>query len=220
MSKELGCIRPVRGNEDDYLNADWNGIKPDYNKADLEYFKGKTKNHPKGSLEITVENLVKQWEMEMTHLKPKDWKTVESIDTYRVQCNGGRELNGEEAAKVGTYNWIMESAPKHLYNSQEETFESSHKLFRGALLDGFPWEVLEVFSGPPKVAFSWRHWGVFNGEYKGVKGNDESVELLGFSIATLSANNKIVKIEVYTKFDSFLQALQGNGDSQCPTEKI
>lgn len=32
----------------------WRDGKPDYRGVDLAYFKGKSKNHPVGSLEITV----------------------------------------------------------------------------------------------------------------------------------------------------------------------
>ena len=42
-------------------------------------------------------------------------------------------------------------------------------MFHGSFA-AFPWEVLEVFTGPPVVAFTWRHWGHFTGEYKGNKG--------------------------------------------------
>jgi hypothetical protein len=35
------------------------------------------------------------------------------------------------------------------------------------------WQVLEAFSGPPKVVFSWRHWATFTGEYKGNKGQGQ-----------------------------------------------
>lgn len=226
MIKECGFVQPARG-LDGYLNADWKDGKPDFNKADLAYFKGKTKHHPSGSLEMTVENLVKQWEMEMTHLpQPKDWKTIQSADSYTLQINCGRQVKGVEAAKMGTYNVIMENAPKHLYDAQAETFETSHKLFRGAFRDGFPWEVIEVFSAPPKVAFSWHHWGVFNGDYKEVKGNGATIRLTGFAIANLSVESKIVSLEVYTKFDDFLQALQGGQTStshldviSCPMHK-
>jgi hypothetical protein len=37
---------------------------------------------------------------------------------------------------------------------------SSHDAFHDAFA-AFPWEVLDVFSGPPKVAFTWRHWAEF-----------------------------------------------------------
>ena len=208
MISKCGFTRPDRGNLDD-PSIQWREGKPDYSKADLCFFQGKTQNHKEGSLEMIVENLVKKWEMQMTHcVHSKDWTTVD-VDKYCVQVNGGNEITGKDAAKVGTYNWNMENASKDLYNAQEETFESSHKLFRGAFRDGFPWEVLEVFSGPPKVAFSWHHWGVFNGEYRGRKGDGETVKLCGFTIAYLSTNMKILKLEVYSKFEEFLLALQG-----------
>ena len=31
----------------------------------------------------------------------------------------------------------------------------------------FAWEVLEVYSGPPTVAFKWRHWGKMMADYVG-----------------------------------------------------
>ena len=43
------------------------GGPPDYTLANLEYLKGKTRNHAEGSLELIVENLVKTWEMERSH---------------------------------------------------------------------------------------------------------------------------------------------------------
>ena len=53
------------------------------------------------------------------------------------------------------------------------------------------------------------------------------MELRGFTIATMSDNNKIAKVEVYSKFDSFLQALQGKAapegtmaSSGCPAKKL
>lgn len=206
--RDYGFTRPDRGDLDD-PNKAWREGKPDYRNADLLYFQGKSKNHKVGSLEIEVENLVKKWEMEVTHLPNcKDWTTVE-VDNFCVQVNGGREISGEEAARVGSYNWIMDDTSKELYDAQAHTFESSHKLFRGAFVGGFALEVLEVFSGPPKVTFTWRHWGVFNGEYNGRKGHNEIIELYGFTVATLSDSMKLIKVEVYSKFEGFLQALKG-----------
>ena len=199
---------PDRGNLDD-PSIVWREGKPDYRRADLTYFQGKSKNHKLGSLEMTVENLVKKWEMELSH-KPhiKDWTTVEQ-DNSRGQVNGGPLVSAQDMILMGSYNWLLQNTSKELYNAEAHTFESSHKLFRGAFVDGFPWEVLEVFSGPPRVGFTWRHWGKFNGEYNGRKGQGENIEMYGFMIATLSDNGKIEKIEVYSKMDSFLQALQG-----------
>ena len=180
-----------------------------FTRPDRGDFQGKSKNHKVGSLEIAVENLVKKWEMEITHLpNTKDWTTVE-VDKFCVQVNGGQGISGEEAARVGSYNWILKSASKDLYDAQAHTFESSHKLFRNTFVGGFAWEVLEVFSGPPKVAFTWRHWGVFNGEYNGSKGQNEVLELYGFTIASVSESMKIIKVEVYSKFNEFLRTLKG-----------
>ena len=53
------------------------------------------------------------------------------------------------------------------------SFEESHELFRDTFTSGFPWEVLKVLSGPPHVVFTWRHWGKFDGNFRGNKGNGE-----------------------------------------------
>ena len=66
--------------------------------------------------------------------------------------------------KVGTYNALI--APNEYYSPERIGFEESHKLFKRCM-PTFAWEVLEVYSGPPKVAFKWRHWGEMKGDYKG-----------------------------------------------------
>ena len=149
----------------------------------------------------------------MTHKTSEDWTCVDP-EEYNVQANGGSQIKGIEAAKMGTYNWLLGNAPKDLYNAEAHSFESSHKLFRGAFLDGFPWEVLEVLSGPPKVAFTWRHWGTFNGEYNNRKGQNEMIELYGFAIAVLSEDMKMKNVEIYTKYEGFLEALHGTCSSK------
>lgn len=131
---------------------------------------------------------------------------------FRVSVNGGKERNGFEEAVKGTYNWLFADVSKDLYNASAHTFETSHKVFRGAFEDGFPWEVLEVFSGPPKVAFTWRHWGTFTGTYEEQKGSGEVIEMYGFLIATVNDELKIQKLEVFVKTDGFLEALQGTLD--------
>ena len=97
----------------------------------------------------------------------------------------------------------------------ELSFDDSHDLFRGAFTLGFPWEVLKVvadfiisiiitmntmmkvFSGPPNVVFTWRHWGHLEGSFQdnqvgGIlhhvasKSNLKSARAQGFS--TLNGN--------------------------------
>ncbi|GAY33562.1 hypothetical protein CUMW_284260, partial [Citrus unshiu] len=45
----------------------------------------------------------------------------------------------------------------------EETFKSSHDAFRSAFPRGFAWELISVYSGPPMVAYKFKHWGLFKG---------------------------------------------------------
>lgn len=36
------------------------------------------------------------------------------------------------------------------------------------MMPTFAWEVLDVYSGPPVVAFKWRHWGTMKNDYVGL----------------------------------------------------
>ena len=93
-----------------------------------------------------------------------------------------------------------------------DDFEKSHDLFRDALVNGFPWEVLKVISGPPNVVFTWRHWGEFTGEYRGHKGSGELVEMYGMLHVTVSSDLKIQKIHAFFDGKSFLEAMEGKVD--------
>ena len=88
-------------------------------------------------------------------------------------------------------------------------FEESHDLFRNAFKSGFPWEVLKVLSGPPEVTFTWRHWGLFDGEFRGRKATGETFEMYGIIKATVDDNLRMVKMEVFYDPDSFLLGLEG-----------
>lgn len=201
--------RPARSAID--LNRPWMFGLPNYDKADLLYFRGRSMFHPEGSLEAIVEDAVKVWEMEASHLPFSAWQSVQH-DVYTVSANGGKKFVGEQGALAGNYNWLMESVDKELYDADKETFDSSHHLFRGAFLDGFPWEVLKVFSPPPKVAFSWRHWAKFNGEYRGRDGDGKTYDMYGFGMLDLNEDLKVKEIEIFYKPEEFLKALEGKVD--------
>ncbi|KAK3198638.1 hypothetical protein Dsin_022053 [Dipteronia sinensis] len=66
------------------------------------------------------------------------------------------------------------------YKAEEETFTSSHEAFRSAFPRGFAWAVLSVYSGPPVIAYKFRHWGFFEGPFKGHAPTGEMVEFYGF----------------------------------------
>ncbi|CAD5113724.1 DgyrCDS2889 [Dimorphilus gyrociliatus] len=225
MKKEFGFCEPDRGDLDDETIV-WRTMKPDYTLANLLYFKGKTQNHKENSLELIVENAVKLWEMEASHkVDINQWTSI-NTEKYTVQANGGKVYDKFESSEMGNYNWLMRDVEKRLYDSNQ-TFESSHNLFRSAFPDGFAWEVLEVYTGPPKIAFSWRHWANFVGEFEGKQGNGELLEMFGFSIIEVQEDLKILKIEVYFKPELFLKALRGdikpadvkNSFSGCPFQQ-
>lgn len=80
---------------------------------------------------------------------------------------------------------LKNSLPKEFqyYKAEEESFESSHDVFRSAFPRGFAWEVLSVYTGPPEIVFKFRHWGFFEGPFKGHAPTGEIVQFYG--LATL-----------------------------------
>jgi hypothetical protein len=111
-----------------------------------------------------VQNLVKNWEIEASFkTKLSDWRTVDP-ERYTFTINGGPPQDAEHMLKVGTYNAII--APNSYYSSEYSDFSQSHKTFK-RMMPTFAWEVLEVYSPPPRVAFKWRHWGQMKSDYIG-----------------------------------------------------
>lgn len=87
---------------------------------------------------------------------------------------------------MGSYNALMAGDQYKNYLASKETFESSHEIFRTVFPGGFAWEVLEVYSGPPKVVFKFRHWGVVEGPYKGHSPTGAIAESIGICIAEVN----------------------------------
>ena len=207
LIKDYGFTRPTRSTVE--ASRPWRCGAPNYDGADLLFFRGKTKNHTVGGLESIVENLVKEWEMEASHLNFSDWTTV-SHKEYAISANGAPPLTGETAASEGNYNALLASVDESLWSG--ESFESSHETFRGAFPHGFAWELLEVLAGPPRVVFSWRHWATFDGVYRGREGDKKLYEMYGLAAVSVDNNLKVQNIEVFFKPDKFLRALQGEID--------
>ncbi|MDF5730778.1 MAG: SnoaL-like polyketide cyclase [Rhizonema sp. PD38] len=187
-------------------DAEWRyGEAPDYTKSNKNLAKESTKHHLEGSLEDIVQNLVRTFEMEVSFKNnPQQWLSVVN-DQFRMSSNGGPAYTAEYAAQQGTYNLFI-SDTEH-YKASEETFESSAHLFHNAFPNGFLWEVLEVFSGPPKVALKWRHWGTFSGAYKDFAPTQEVVEIVGTSIVYVTDDLKILSVEHYFDNSQFLKKL-------------
>ncbi|EAZ13433.1 hypothetical protein OsJ_03352 [Oryza sativa Japonica Group] len=155
---------------------------------------------PAGSLEETVQNAIKTWEMELSHkARLQDFKSV-SPGLFRLSVNGGRPLTGEETLAVGSYNALLASPilpGAGAYDAAAETFESSHDLFRAAFPRGFAWEVIRVYSGPPVITFKFRHWGHMDGPYKGHAPTGDKVEFYGVAVLKVDEQLRAEDVEVY-----------------------
>ncbi|KAJ7597759.1 hypothetical protein C8J56DRAFT_327948 [Mycena floridula] len=187
-------------------SARWRFQKvPDYDKTRQMYQATKTMTHKPQSVEAIVENLVKNWEIEASYKTSfADWRTVDQ-KKYTFSVNGGPPQSGEHMLKVGTYNALI--APSEYYSPEHADFSSSHITFK-RMMPTFAWEVLEVYSGPPKVSFRWRHWGEMKNDYVGYNNKGEKVrskahggilEIQGVTVAVV--NDKLQLQEVETFFD-------------------
>lgn len=215
IKKEFGLHEPDRAHMDEE-GTKWRfGGVPDYSLVNLKYLQGRTKNHAAGSLELIVENLVKTWEMERSHkVDPNQHRSVDP-EKFQIGANGWTKYGNEEANTVGNYNVLLSGCPAKLYDSSQTTWEESHAKFHNAFA-AFPWELLEVFSGPPKVAFTWRHWGEFTGTYEDNKGKGELVEVFGFGVAIVDDQLRLVDVEIFYKAEAFLEVLRG----ERPAEEL
>lgn len=172
---KTGWSRPVR----EYMEGDdieWRyGKCPDYTLADLRYLEGKSMNHPEGSLEQIVENRVKTWEFEVTHKTNVKQIMTNNPETFTVGHNNACPYSAQGMMEKGSYNIMLDNIKeenKKFYNPNC-TFAESHQEFFSAF-ETFSWEVIEVYSGPPNVSFSWRHWGKFNGKFDGKQGQGQT----------------------------------------------
>lgn len=196
--------------------SEWRDGVPDYHLSETEMLAQRTTAFDPGSLEQIVEDLVKVFEMEVSHkADPQTWRSLVS-EKFRTRLNGGPWADSADVVGVGTYNVLV--GDSEYYDTTAESFDSSHQLFHTALPNGFFWEVLEVMSPPPVVSFKWRHWGTFDGEYKGQQPTGELIEMFGVTIARVSEDLKIEQLEHFYDSDQLLKPLAkgcpvaGHGD--------
>ncbi|KAI9759475.1 MAG: hypothetical protein M4579_002315 [Chaenotheca gracillima] len=179
------------------------GKAPDYSNTRRVYEQTKSKNHDPNSLENIVQNLVKNWEVEAS-FKPRleEWRTVDHAN-YTFSINGGPPQSAEHMLKVGTYNAII--AKNEFYSPETTDFAQSHKTFK-RMMPTFAWEVLEVYSGPPKVAFRWRHWGTMKEDYVGyndkgekvtAKAHGRQISIEGVTVAQVDDKIRLQKVETW-----------------------
>ncbi|MFQ6393169.1 ester cyclase [Nocardia sp. KC 131] len=192
---------------------DWRGAAPDYHLTNQIVPLERTTSHEAGSLEAIVEDLVRVFEMEVSHKKdPAKWVSVVA-EHYRGRVNGGQWQNAQEFARIGSYNILIGDNP--YYDAGSETFESSHETFLTAFPNGFFWEVLEVLAGPPAVTLRWRHWGKYDGAYKGHQPTGAQIEMFGVTIARVSDDLRILELEHFYDNNELLAPLAHG----CPVTK-
>ncbi|KAH0854645.1 hypothetical protein HID58_057821 [Brassica napus] len=177
------------------------GHPPAFDLVNQLFEEGQTKVWPEGSLEETVQNAIMSWEMEFSHKirLQQDFKTI-NPDKFKLFVNGREGLSAEETLRLGSYNALLKtSLPGEFqyYKPEEESFESSHDAFRSALPRGFAFEILSVYSGPPNIAFKFRHWGYFEGDFKGHAPTGEIVQFLGLGVLKVDELLRAEEIEIY-----------------------
>jgi hypothetical protein len=106
--------------------------------------------------------------------------------------------------KQGTYNALI--GQTNYYDSDAISFEESHLAFKRSLGEGFAWEVLEVYSGPPNVTFTWRHFGKMTDYFScpGLSGlvykvdpTNRMVKLYGMCKATINDQFQIQDLQIF-----------------------
>ncbi|KAI3979127.1 hypothetical protein MKX01_016952 [Papaver californicum] len=186
---------------DEYKDVHWrHGGPPIYDLVNELFHQGQTNVWPEGSLEETVQNAIKTWEMELSHkTRLQDVKTI-NPEKFKLFVNGREGLSGEEVLKLGSYNALLKtSLPEEFqyYKADEESFASSHDIFRSAFPRGFAWEVNKVYSGPPLIAFKFRHWGYMEGPFKGHAPTGDKVEFYGLGVLKVDETLRAEDVEIY-----------------------
>eukprot|EP00440_Ansanella_granifera_P026610 gb/GFBE01028903.1/.p1 GENE.gb/GFBE01028903.1/~~gb/GFBE01028903.1/.p1 ORF type:complete len:723 (+),score=168.55 gb/GFBE01028903.1/:1-2169(+) len=188
----------------------WRFGRPSYASVNKTYFQHRASEHPVGSLECTLSKIIKNWEVETHHIADiHKWKTVDAA-TFKTAVNGGCP-HGAQLLKDLGHGAMLLGAGKDLSSSFPE---------------GFAWECLEVFSGPPQISFKWRHFGKFTGSFtdrygKRHEGTGQLVNIIGMCHAKLTMEHKIEVLDVYYNPAELLQQLQsGNrrGDDVCKVD--
>jgi hypothetical protein len=142
--------------------------------------------------------------VEVSHkTDPHQWSTVD-LNNYRFSCNGQQKYTGWEMLKQGTYNVLI--GQTNYYDSNAISFEESHLAFKRSFGEGFAWEVLEVYSGPPTVTFKWRHFGQMTDYFScpGLSGliyradpTNKMIEIFGMCKATVNDQYKIQDLQIF-----------------------
>lgn len=68
------------------------------------------------------------------------------------------------------------------YDPDKETYESSQSAFKKIFSRGFAFEILQVYSGPPVIAYKFRHWGYMDAAFKDYPATGDLIEMYGIGV--------------------------------------
>ncbi|KAI4357171.1 hypothetical protein L6164_001137 [Bauhinia variegata] len=205
---------------DSEKDTKWKYGYPNYEVVNKLFEAERTNVWAPGTIEYEVQGLVKNWEMEV--LNKADVNQYRSIDPTKFSF----WVNGKSTNGAGGYNGTLQtSLPEkyRIYNPDEETTESSLKIFNSVFNRGFALEILQVYSGPPVIVYKFRHWGYMESPYKGHAATGELIQFICIGIFTLE-NEKIVKAEFFFDPADVLTGLikgpELDAASSCPFGKL
>ncbi|SCU97306.1 LAME_0F19240g1_1 [Lachancea meyersii CBS 8951] len=185
----------------------WRHGKPNYGITNKRLAEQRIKHFEPGSLEETVANLVRVFEMEATHkANPADWISVDP-EVFRMTVNGSQEYTVQDVVTKGGYNVFIGDLPN--YKASESNYQKSEDDFRRAMRSGFMWELLTLEAELPTAKLTWRHWGSQNGVFNGHKGDGTLLDVPGSSVATLNSELKLIRLEHTFDAQGLINSLSG-----------
>jgi len=215
--------------------ARWRTDKPDYAKVNKAYFDLRAIEHEEGSLESTMGKLIRNWEVESRNVADiHKWKTVD-VSKFKAALNGGRTCSAKKLTDIGLQDLFLwdtkaystsasSTSRKEVIVESPFWFTLDPQVFASAFPEGFAWECLEVFSGPPSVLFKWRQFGKYSGTFTDkagtqVKGNGAVFSLIGICVAKVNADFKLEGLDVYYNPEELLAGLATQADTSWQTVK-
>lgn len=164
-------------------------------------------------MEDRISNLLKNWDKELRHKRnPEQWVTLVRDNYFMV--NNGERLSLAEIVEMGSYNMFL--GRTEFYSRDYINSSTADTTFQTAMPSGFAIEVLQVFSPPPKVTLSFRHWGIMNGALRcpmrngtwlNVPPHGRKVEFFGVSTLHLNEKYQILSVENSFRGDVLMEQM-------------
>ena len=139
------------------------------------------------------------------------------VDEFVAHSNTLRcPYSAERMAKEGPYNMLLGDVGEKEYMGSKETYNSANDKFKEAFPKGFALEILEVFSGPPSISCTWRHWGEHAGPYQAADGTmykptGKRIEMFGQGVIRVTTDLQITEMQMYFDKGAFIEELMSGG---------